>query len=171
LGKPLLKYKNFEPTVHESVFVAESAAVIGQVEIGENSSVWFNCVLRGDIDRIVVGKNTNIQDGTVIHVDHKTPCEIGDNVTVGHSAVLHACRISNSARIGMGAIILNKAFIGEGAQVGAGSLVPPGKNIPAGSLFLGVPAKKIRDMGADELDEIKKNSEDYVTLSRSYLKE
>jgi carbonic anhydrase/acetyltransferase-like protein (isoleucine patch superfamily) len=139
--------------------------VIGDVTIGAGSSVWPFAVLRGDQDNYVtLGRNSNVQDNSVLHVTPEFPCIVGDFVTIGHRAVVHACRVMNNVRIGIGAVVLDGAVVEEGAQVGAGALVPPGKVVPAGWLVMGVPAKPIRKMNAAELEDILKNARDYIEL-------
>ena len=139
--------------------------MIGDVTIGAGSSVWPFAVLRGDQDNYVtLGRNSNVQDGSVLHVRPEFPCIVGDFVTIGHRAVIHACRVMNNVRIGIGAVVLDGAVVEEGAQVGAGALVPPGKIVPAGWLVMGVPAKPIRKMDAAELEDILKNARDYIEL-------
>ncbi len=135
--------------------------------IEAGASVWPFTVLRGDQDNHVrLGKNSNVQDNSVLHVTPRFPCIVGDNVTIGHRAVVHACTIMNNVRIGIGAIVLNGAVVEEGAQVGAGALVPPGKIVPAGWLVMGVPAKPVRRMDQEELDDILRNAREYVALWR-----
>ncbi|SHM81759.1 Carbonic anhydrase or acetyltransferase, isoleucine patch superfamily [Caldanaerovirga acetigignens] len=163
------EFNGKKPNIHKSCFIAPTADVIGDVTIGENSSVWHRAVIRGDINGIKIGANSNIQDGTVIHVTETHPVTVGDNVTVGHNAILHGCTVKDNALIGMGAIVLDGAVIGEGALVGAGSLVPEGKEIPPYSLALGVPAKVIRELTKEQLEAIKKNAEEYVRLSKKYM--
>ena len=139
--------------------------MIGDVTIGAGSSVWPFAVLRGDQDNYVtLGRNSNVQDNSVLHVTPEFPCIVGDFVTIGHRAVVHACRVMNNVRIGIGAVVLDGAVVEEGAQVGAGALVPPGKIVPAGWLVMGVPAKPIRKMDDAELEDILKNARDYIEL-------
>jgi carbonic anhydrase/acetyltransferase-like protein (isoleucine patch superfamily) len=153
------------PRVDPDAYVDPQAAVIGDVTIGAGSSVWPFAVLRGDQDNYVtLGRNSNVQDSSVLHVTPEHPCIVGDGVTIGHRAVVHACRVMNNVRIGIGAVVLDGAVIEEGAQVGAGALVPPGKIVPAGWLVMGVPAKPIRKMDAAELEDILKNARDYINL-------
>ena len=166
----IFTFNEFIPQIDNSVFVAPTACIIGNVEIRKNSSIWFNTVLRGDINKIIVGENTNIQDGTVIHVDHDIPCIIGNNVTVGHNAILHACEIGNNVLIGMGAIILDGAKIEDGAQIGAGAVVSPRKIVSRNSLYLGIPATKARNCREDEAKAIFTNALSYVELSKEYQK-
>ena len=139
-------YKGVEPKIDETVFIADSADVIGQVNIGKNANIWYGTVLRADDNHITVGENTNIQDGSVVHISEGYPTVIGDNVTIGHKSIIHGCEIGNNTLIGMGSIVLDGAKIGEFTLLGAGSLVPPGKEIPSGVLAMGSPAKVIREL-------------------------
>ena len=153
------------PRIDPDTYIDPQAAVIGDVTIGAGSSVWPFAVLRGDQDNYVrLGRNSNVQDNSVMHVTPEFPCIVGDFVTIGHRAVVHACRVMNNVRIGIGAVVLDGAVVEEGAQVGAGALVPPGKIVPAGWLVMGVPAKPIRKMDAAELEDILKNARDYIEL-------
>jgi carbonic anhydrase/acetyltransferase-like protein (isoleucine patch superfamily) len=153
------------PRIDPDTYIDPQAAVIGDVTIGAGSSVWPFAVLRGDQDNYVtLGRNSNVQDNSVLHVTPQFPCIVGDFVTIGHRAVVHACRVMNNVRIGIGAVVLDGAVVEEGAQVGAGALVPPGKIVPAGWLVMGVPAKPIRKMDAAELEDILKNARDYIEL-------
>ncbi len=153
------------PRIDPDAYVDPQAAVIGDVTIAAGASVWPFAVLRGDQDNYVtLGRNSNVQDNSVLHVTSELPCIVGDNVTIGHRAVVHACRVMNNVRIGIGAVVLEGAVIEEGAQVGAGALVPPGKVEPAGWLVMGVPAKPVRKMDAAELEDILKNARDYIEL-------
>jgi len=153
------------PRVDPEAYVDLQAAVIGDVTIGAGSSVWPFAVLRGDQDNYVtLGRNSNVQDNSVLHVTPEHPCIVGDGVTIGHRAVVHGCRVMNNVRIGMGAVVLDGAVIEEGAQVGAGAVVPPGKIVTAGWLFMGVPAKPIRKLEASELEYILQNARDYLNL-------
>jgi gamma-carbonic anhydrase len=153
------------PRIDPDTYIDPQAAVIGDVTIGAGSSVWPFAVLRGDQDNYVtLGRNSNVQDNSVLHVTPEFPCIVGDFVTIGHRAVVHACRVMNNVRIGIGAVVLDGAVVEEGAQVGAGALVPPGKVVPAGWLVMGVPAKPIRKMNAAELEDILKNARDYIEL-------
>lgn len=163
-------YKDVMPKIDETAFVAETAAVIGDVVIGPESSVWYGCTLRGDVNNIVIGARTNIQDHTMIHVSSTTQgTYIGDDVTVGHAAVLHACTIGNGAFIGMKACVMDDAVVEAGAMVAAGALVTPGKRIPAGQLWGGSPAKFMRELSDKEKEFLTFSAERYVTLSRGYL--
>ena len=153
------------PRIDPDTYIDPQAAVIGDVTIKAGSSVWPFAVLRGDQDNYVtLGRNSNVQDNSVLHVTPEFPCIVGDFVTIGHRAVVHACRVMNNVRIGIGAVVLDGAVVEEGAQVGAGARVPPGKIVPAGWLVMGVPAKPIRKMDAAELEDILKNARDYIEL-------
>lgn len=162
------KYKGLVPKINGSCFVAESSDVIGEVEIGENSSIWYGAVLRGDVDKIIIGKNSNIQDGTIVHGDFNVKTMIGDNVTIGHNAIIHGATIGNNVLIGMGAIVLNHAVIGENTIVGAGAVVTGGKEIPSGSLVLGSPGKVIRQLTDAEIESITKSAKTYVELAQNH---
>jgi carbonic anhydrase/acetyltransferase-like protein (isoleucine patch superfamily) len=155
------------PRVDPDAYVDQAAQVIGDVTIEAGASVWPFTVLRGDQDNYVkLGRNSNVQDNSVLHVTPQYPCIVGANVTIGHRAVVHACTIMDNVRIGIGAVVLNGAVVEEWAQVGAGALVPPGKVIPSGWLVMGVPAKPVRKMGPEELEAIKRNAVEYVELWR-----
>jgi carbonic anhydrase/acetyltransferase-like protein (isoleucine patch superfamily) len=158
------------PKIDRTAFVAGNATVIGDVTLGEESSVWYQTVLRADIHRIVIGPRSNIQDGTVVHLADDFGVEVGELVTVGHKAILHACKIDNEVLIGMGAIVLDGAEIGARSIVGAGALVTGGKKFPAGSLILGSPAKVVKPLSLEEQAGIKVWAERYVQLSRGYLR-
>jgi len=147
-------------------FMAPSAAVSGEVSLGEDCSLWHNTTLRGDLAPIVVGARSNIQDGAVLHVETTHPCVVGEDVTVGHGAIVHGCRIGDRCLIGMGAIILNGAEIGDECIVGAGALVTEGKKIPPRSLVLGMPAKVVRSIGDEEVGKILGNAASYLRLAR-----
>ena len=159
-----------QPTCGREVYIARGAIVIGAVTLGDHSSVWYNAVLRGDIERIVVGHHTNIQDNAVIHLADDLPCLIGDYVTVGHGAIVHACKVGNECLIGMGATVLDGAVIGDQCLIGANSLVPPGKHIPAGSLVMGVPAKVVKVLTGEERAHLKDWAQKYVDNSAYCLK-
>jgi carbonic anhydrase/acetyltransferase-like protein (isoleucine patch superfamily) len=153
------------PRIDPDTDIDPQAAVIGDVTIGAGSSVWPFAVLRGDQDNYVtLGRDSNVPDNSVLHVTPEFPCIVGDFVTIGHRAGVHACRVMNNVRIGIGAVVLDGAVVEEGAQVGAGALVPPGKVVPAGWLVMGVPAKPIRKMDRAELDDILKTARDYIEL-------
>lgn len=158
----MIEYKGKRPSVHETAFVAPNATIIGDVEIGAYSSVWFNSVLRGDIAPIRIGNYSNIQDLSILHESPDMPLIIEDNVTVGHKVTLHSCTIKKGALIGMDSTILDGAIIGENAFVGAGSLVTGGKEIPPNSLVMGRPAKVVRELTEEELEEMKRINKTYV---------
>ena len=158
------------PRLHDSAFVAETAIVIGDVELGAQSSIWFGCVLRGDIHHIRVGARTNVQDHTVIHVtSHTHPTSVGDDVTLGHRVTLHGCTVKDRCLIGMGSIVLDGAVIGEDALLGAGSVVPPGMVVPPGKLALGAPARVKRDLTPAEIASLLVSAQSYVQRAQEYL--
>jgi len=159
------------PKISETVFVADSADIIGDVEIESYSSVWFNAVIRGDQNKIQIGSRTSIQDGVVIHADPENGVQIGDNVTVGHGAVLHGCRIEDNVLIGMNATVLNGAEIGKNSIVGANALVPQGKKFPPNSLIIGVPGTIKRETNEAEVEAIKENADEYVAMAKEYREE
>ncbi|MFN0130609.1 MAG: gamma carbonic anhydrase family protein [Verrucomicrobiales bacterium] len=158
-----------QPRLPASAFIAPSADIIGDVTLGDHSSVWYQAVIRGDINRIVVGPRSNIQDGAVIHLADDFPALIGEWVTVGHKAIVHACTIHDEVLVGMGAIILDGAEIGARSIIGAGALVTGGTRIPPGSLVIGTPAKVRRSLSLDEQAAVKTWAEKYVAVSRHYL--
>lgn len=150
------------PRLGAGVYIAHGAVVVGDVTLGEHASVWYNAVLRGDINRIVVGHHTNIQDNAVLHLADDFPCVVGDYVTVGHSAILHACTVGDECLIGMGAIVLDGAVIGEQCIVGARALVTQGMQVPPGSMVLGAPAKVTRPLTPEERAGLKPWAEKYA---------
>lgn len=163
-----IPYKGKMPNLHPSVFVAEGARIIGDVTVGEEGSVWFNAVLRGDLAPIRIGRGSNIQDNAVGHVDEGKPLIVGDRVTVGHGAVIHGCTIRDGALIGMGAIVLSGAEVGECALVGAGSVVKENSVIPPRTLAVGVPAKPVRELTEDEIRQMAENAESYVRKGKEF---
>lgn len=165
----ILKYKDTFPVISDNCFVAPNASIIGDCRIGNNSSIWFNTVLRGDDNSILIGENTNIQDGSVIHAAHDNKTIIGNNVTIGHGAIVHACKIEDNCLIGMGSTILDGVIIEKNVIIGANSLVTSGKKIPSGSLVIGSPARIMRQLTAEEVDSIKKSAFEYVELMKSYI--
>lgn len=156
------------PRLHPSAFVAPGAVVIGDVTLHENASVWFQAVLRGDINRIEIGPRSNIQDGAIVHLADDLPTTVGELVTVGHKAILHACAVGDEVLVGMNAVILDGAEIGARSIIGAGALVTGGKKIPAGSLVLGSPGKVVRALDLQEQGAIRGWAEKYVELARVY---
>ncbi|WP_333023026.1 gamma carbonic anhydrase family protein [Wolbachia endosymbiont of Pentidionis agamae] len=164
----ILKYQNYEPQIDNSVFIAGGTYVIGRVTIEKDSSVWYNCVLRGDVGSIKIGSGTNIQDGTIIHVDRNPGGDtvIGNMVTVGHSCVLHACKIHDKALIGMSSTIMDNAIIETESMVAAGSLVTNNKIVRSGEIWAGRPAKFFKKV--PQIDHITKSSENYIMLMKEY---
>ncbi len=164
-------FKDLKPKIGERVFIAENATVIGDVEIGDDSSIWFGVHMRGDVNYIKIGKCTSIQDGSVIHVTRITdPTEVGNYVTVGHAVKLHGCTIKDNCLIGIGAIILDGAVINENSIVAAGTLVPPRKEFPPGVLIMGFPAKVVRELSEEEIKGLREHAERYVAYKDEYLK-
>lgn len=162
--------KEFEgkmPTIDNCAFVAESADIIGDVIIEKNANVWYQSVLRGDESSIIVGENSNVQDGAIVHCKDDEPTVIGKNVTIGHAAIIHGCKIGDYSLIGMGAIVLDSAEIGEFTMVGAGTLVT-GKKFPPGVLLLGSPAKVIRELTDEEKEGLKKSALHYVEMGKKH---
>lgn len=164
----LIAYDGVEPEVSESAWVASGATLIGSVTIGARSSVWFTTVLRGDGDRIVVGEDSNLQDGVVVHADPGFPVSVGDRVSVGHRAVLHGCTVDDDALIGMGSVVLNGAHVGQGSLVAAGAIVLEGTTVPPGALVAGVPAKVRRQLTDEEAAGVQFNAAAYVLLAARY---
>ena len=166
----IMPYGGKHPEIAADAFIAPNAAVIGDVAVGAQSSIWFGCTVRGDGNFIRIGARTNIQDGTVIHVDSASlPTIIGDDVTVGHMALIHACTLEDGSFIGMGATVMDGAVVESGAMVAAGALVTPGKRVPAGELWAGSPAKMWRDLGDHERATLTDAAAHYVALARDYL--
>lgn len=164
----IIPYKGLQPQLHSSVYIAEGAKLIGDLRMGEESSVWFNAVLRADWAPIVIGKRCNIQDNVVGHVNTDQPLIVGDDVSVGHTAIIHGCRIGTGSLIGMGAILLNGADIGEYTLIGAGSVVTENSKIPPYTLALGTPAKVIRELTDADLERMSRTSLGYVTKGKEY---
>lgn len=165
----LLPYKGITPKLHETVFVQDGVRIIGDVEIGEKSSVWFNTVIRGDVNYIRIGKRTNIQDNSSLHVTKDIyPLIIGDDVTVGHGVVLHGCTVKDRCLIGMGAVLLDDAEIGPDSIVGAGALVTEGTKVPSGSLVIGMPARVSRPLRPEEISRILRSADNYIEYTRNY---
>jgi carbonic anhydrase/acetyltransferase-like protein (isoleucine patch superfamily) len=156
------------PQVAASAWIADSAQVIGSVELAEDTSVWFGTVIRGDTETIRIGAGSNIQDGSVLHADHGKPLTVGQGVTVGHQVMLHGCTIGDGSLIGIGAVVLNGARIGRDCLVGARALVTEGKEFPDGSMILGSPAKVVRPLREDEIAGLRRSAESYVRNGRRY---
>jgi carbonic anhydrase/acetyltransferase-like protein (isoleucine patch superfamily) len=176
LQMPLTPYLDTRPQAGPRTYVHDSAQVIGDVQIGQDCSIWCNTVLRGDVNRIVIGNFSNIQDFAMGHVSHKNPAKpdgsplvIGDHVTIGHSVILHGCTVGDECLIGMGSIIMDDVVIGRQVMVGAGSLVSPGKILESGYLYVGRPAMRVRALNADELAYLKYSAQHYVRVKDNYL--
>ena len=157
--------------IAEWVYMADGVRIVGDVEIGEGSSVWYNAVIRGDSDSIIIGENTNVQDNAVLHTSHDHGIKIGDNVTIGHGAIVHGCTVGNNVLIGMGAIILDGVVIEDNCIIGAGALVTQNKVIPEGVLVLGNPGKVVREISEEEKDGIVKNADSYSDEAHALLQE
>lgn len=168
-GAILRAFGEARPALHDSVWVAPGAVIVGDVEIGEDSSVFFGCVLRGDVERIRVGARTNIQDQATLHVTaDRFPTILGNDITVGHRAVVHGCRVEDGALIGIGAIVLDGAEVGENALVAAGAVVRPGQRVEARTLVAGVPARIVRSLRPEEIDLQRARTLRYVTTARAH---
>lgn len=174
----LRTYNNHTPSVADNVYIDESSVVIGDVTIGCDSSIWPLVAIRGDVNSITIGHSTNIQDGSVLHVTHDGPYDynrggyslaIGNNVTVGHNVILHGCTIEDNCLIGMGTIIMDGAIISTSTIIGAGSLVSPGEKLEAGCLYVGRPARKVRELNTEEIESIQYSAKHYVKLKNTYL--
>ena len=164
----LYQLDDFQPAVAATAWVADSAQVIGNVTLGDHTSVWFGVVIRGDTSTISVGKGSNVQDNSVLHADHGMPLVIGEGVTVGHQVMLHGCTVGNNCLIGIGAIVLNGAKIGNNCLVGAGALVTEGKEFPDGSMIIGSPAKAVRMLSPEQMQGLKMSAESYIANARRY---
>lgn len=166
----LLKYQDLRPKIGNNVMIAEGAKVIGDVELGNYSSIWFNSVVRGDVNYIKIGARTNIQDNSVLHVTTDTgPLNIGKSVTVGHGTILHGCTIHDYCLIGSGAVIWDGAEIGEGSIIGAGTVITSDTKIPPRSLVVGIPAKIKKEITDEQFEHIKQSAENYVKYSQNYI--
>lgn len=171
-------FQGMTPQIAPTAFIAETAVIIGNVTIGEQSSIWYNVVARGDVNSITIGSRTNIQDLTMLHVTHRkhpddpgAPLVIGDDVTVGHSCTLHGCTLENGCFIGMQAMVMDKAVVGEGALVGARALVTEGTVIPPHTLWVGAPARQKRELTAEEIARLKQSPQNYVAYSLQFIEE
>lgn len=157
---------NKKPTLEEEVYIAETAVIIGDVTLKRNTNIWFGAVLRGDEESIIIGENTNIQENSIVHVDENNKVEVGDGCTIGHGVIVHGCKIGDNTLIGMGAIILNGAQIGNNTIVGAGSLITQNKKFDDGVLIIGNPAKVVRRLTDEEIENNKKSCLNYIELSK-----
>lgn len=166
----ILEFNKKNPKIDKTCYISESVDIIGEVTIERDVNIWFGSRLRGDMNKINIGENTNIQENSVIHVDFDYETNIGKNVTIGHGAIIHGCNISDNVLVGMGSIILNGAKIGKNSIIGAGSLVTQGKEFEDGVLIMGSPAKVIRKLSEDEIEKIKVSAMNYVKISKEYLK-
>lgn len=173
---PISGFENSQPLIAENVFIHDSAVVIGKVTLGADVSVWPCTVIRGDVEQITIGAGTNIQDGAVLHVSHASPFSpvgqplcVGEHVTIGHRAVLHACRVGSFCLIGIGAIVLDGAELEDFIILGAGALVPPGKKLKGGYLYVGTPAKEARALTESEFDFLRYSAKHYIALKDQYL--
>ncbi|MCB1556118.1 MAG: gamma carbonic anhydrase family protein [Alphaproteobacteria bacterium] len=165
----ILPYKNISPRIADTAFVAPNAAICGDVEIGADSGIWFSCAIRGDVNEVRIGARTNIQDGTVVHCTYKGHgTYIGDDVTVGHGAILHACTVEDFGFVGMQACVMDGSVIESHAMLAAGALLTPGKHVPTGQLWAGRPAKYMRDLTQEERDYILWSAGHYVALAKAY---
>ena len=180
MSGPLRSHRGLAPALAEGVFVADSAVVIGDVTIGKGSSIWYGCVLRGDVNRIAIGEGTNIQDGTIVHVNRDPkgdyretgggmPVWIGSHITVGHQALLHACRLEDGCFVGMRAAVMDEAVVESGAMVAAGALVTPRKRVAGGQLWAGAPARYLRDLTPEEQRTLYNSPRRYAELAARYL--
>ncbi|MFU2314949.1 gamma carbonic anhydrase family protein [Rahnella sp. PCH160] len=176
MSQALRSYQGLTPTLGERVMVDPSSVVIGDVDLADDVSIWPLVIIRGDVNSVSVGCRTNVQDGSVLHVTHQSrqnpeghPLIIGEDVTVGHKAMLHGCTIGNRVLVGMGSILLDGAIIEDDVMIGAGSLVPPGKRLESGYLYLGSPVKQIRELTSDELTGLTYSANNYVTWKDIYL--
>jgi len=166
----LFDYEGLSPKIEESVFIAPGVKVIGDVIIGRNSSIWFNCVIRGDIEYIVIGEGSNIQDGSILHVSKNMPVVIGSKVTIGHKVCLHGCKIEDLSLIGMNATVLDGAVVQTKSMVAAGSVVKQNFVVPTGKLVAGVPARVVRDLTEDEMKHFDKSADNYMQYSSNMKK-
>jgi len=166
----IYKFENNAPTIHKDSWVANNAVLIGKVILKKDANIWFNVVLRGDIEPITIGEGSNVQDGSVFHTDPGCPLTLGKNITVGHMVMLHGCEIADDTLIGIGSTILNKTKIGKNCIIGANTLITENKLIPDKSLVLGSPGKIIRQVTDEEIKEIKENAKHYVDNYKRYKK-
>jgi len=168
LSVKLIAYKSFTPRVHPSAFLADGVWIIGNVQVDKDASIWFNTVIRGDINEIRIGARTNVQDGCVIHVTHKHAVHVGSDVTIGHRAIIHGSTIEDFSLVGMGAVVLDNAHVGPYALIAAGAVVPGNAVIGEGKLAAGVPARIVRDLTEEEKLQLRQSAEGYVDYARGY---
>ena len=164
----IYQFGDERPVVSESAWVAESAQVMGRVTLADGASIWYGAVLRGDNDHIRIGRNSNIQDGSVLHTDHGKPLTVGEGVTVGHQVMLHGCTIGDNSLVGIQSVILNGARIGKNGIVGAGAIVTEGKEFPDGVLIVGAPAKVVRELTAEQIERLQQSSAHYVEQAQRH---
>ena len=164
----LFEYGGKKPEIHESAYIAPNATIIGEVSIAAQSSIWFQAVVRGDINKISIGKETNIQDGCYLHVTNRHPLTVGDRVTAGHGAILHGAEIGEGCLIAMGAIVLDGVVLGDHCLVAAGTVIPPGTHIKARSLIMGVPGKVIREVTDQDIERVMRGWQNYVGYAQQY---
>lgn len=164
----ILPYRDISPVIDETVFIAANAVITGDVKIGTDCSIWYGCVIRGDVNKVTIGSGVNIQDGSVVHVSGGIETKIGNNITIGHMALIHACTLEDDCFIGMKACIMDGAVVGKGAMLAAGALLTPGKKIGAGELWAGTPAKFVRKIGEKEQAMIDFTAPHYVKMGREY---
>ena len=175
----ILPFDGMTPKVADDAFVAETATLIGDLEVGSGASIWYGCVLRADLNRIRVGRNTNIQDGTIVHCNHDPegnyrqtgggmPCLIGDDVTIGHMALIHACTLEDESFVGMRSVVMDLAVVESRGMLAAGALLTPGKRVPSGQLWAGSPARYVRDLKPGELEEMAYLTRHYVELGAAF---
>lgn len=164
----LYQLDDVAPTLHASAWVADSAQVIGDVRLAENSSIWFGVVIRGDNEPITVGRGTNIQENSVLHTDHGKPLTLGENVTIGHQVALHGCKVGDGSLIGIGAVVLNGAVIGKNCLVGAGALVTEGKEFPDGCMIIGSPAKAVRQLSPEQIEGLQMSARIYIENAQRF---
>jgi carbonic anhydrase/acetyltransferase-like protein (isoleucine patch superfamily) len=171
MGYKLVDYKNLSPNIHETVYLADGVIIAGDVTIQEHANIWFNSVIRGDVAKVTIGKNTNIQDGTVIHTSRfDGPTHIGSNITIGHMALIHACSIEDNAFIGMQSTVMDKSIVEEYGFLGAGSLLSPGKIVRKNEMWIGRPAKFVRMITDQEKEFMQGNLQNYLDLAKAYKK-
>ncbi|MGD9683408.1 MAG: gamma carbonic anhydrase family protein [Candidatus Obscuribacterales bacterium] len=167
----IYQFLEHRPQIHETAYVAPTAVVIGRATLKQGASVWFNTVIRADINSIEIGENTNVQDSSVIHVTHEHSVQLGDRITVGHAAVIHGARIDSDCLIAMGAVILDGAHIGSGSIVAAGAVVAPGMMVPENSLLMGIPARVVRRVHSRDKERFERNWRNYLEYSKQYMED